>query len=302
MFLQPNPSRHCGFISIVGRPNVGKSSLLNALLGRKVSITCFKPQTTRYQILGIKTKDNMQTVYVDTPGMHTEVKKAFNRYLNKVASQSLIDVDAVIFVVEVLKWTHEDELVCQRLATLSCPIIVAVNKIDLLEDKQRLLPFLHKIREKLPQADFVPVSAKKQIQLLALENVVTGKLPVSEFYFPHDQCVNHSARFHVAEIIREKLMFFLQNELPYSLCVEIEKYEEQPKLLLIHALIWVEREGQKHIVIGKNGSMLHQIGVKARLELERFFDKKVGLKLWVKVKENWSFDARALQSLGMESL
>lgn len=292
--------KRCGFVAIVGRPNVGKSSLLNALLRQKVSIISFKPQTTRQSIMGIKTQDNVQVVYVDTPGIHLRAKKALNKQMNKSAKHAMIDVDAIIFVVEALKWTAEDDYVCKNIANKEAPLLVAVNKVDLIAQKEDLLPFVEKIAEKLPHAKIVPISVKEGVQLKTIEQWVDAQLPESEFYFPPDQTVNHSERFYVAEIIREKLMLFLKNEIPYSLCVEIEKLEEDDKLKRIEACIWVERESQKAIVIGEKGKMLREVGTRARKELETFYQKKVFLKLWVKVKDSWSDDIRALKSLGYE--
>lgn len=293
-----NRVTRCGFVAIVGRPNVGKSSLLNAILGKKISITCFKPQTTRHQILGIKTEGDIQTVYVDTPGIHLGSKKALNRHMNKVAHQALLDINVALFMVEALKWTEEDEYVCQLMQTLSCPVIVVINKIDLVKDKTQLLPFVKQLNEYLPNAIMLPISVKKHLQVPAIENLIHPHLPESAFYFPEDQTVNQTDKFHVAEIVREKLMHLLENELPYSLTVEIEKFDSQETIIHIHALIWVEREGQKGIVIGDKGMRLREVGIRARLDLERYFEKKINLKLWVKVKESWSDDMRALQSLG----
>lgn len=296
--IEETEETRCGFVAIVGRPNVGKSSLLNAILGKKVSITTYKPQTTRHQILGIKTLDNVQTVYVDTPGIHLGAKKALNRQMNKVAQQSLIDVNGVVFVVEALKWTPEDNLVCQMLKNETCPIIVALNKVDLVPNKQELLFFIQKLNDYLPQAQIVPISAKKGIQLDIIEQSVTNLLPLSSFYFPREQTVNHSERFYIAEIVREKLMCLLDKELPYAVTVEIETLEHQAKIVHINALIWVEREGQKGIIVGEKGTKLRDVGTRARHDLERYYGKKVCLKLWAKVKESWSDDVRALQSLG----
>lgn len=290
----------CGFVAIVGRPNVGKSSLLNAFLQQKVSITSFKPQTTRQSIMGIKTEGDTQIIYVDTPGIHLGAKKALNKQMNKAAKHALIDVDAIIFVVEALKWTSEDNYVCENIAKRKAPILVAVNKVDLVKQKDELLPFFEMIAQKLPQAKIVPVSAKKMIQLDEIEKWIDEKLLESPFYFPPDQIVNHGERFYIAEIIREKLMLLLKDELPYSLCVEIENLEDTEKLKRIEACIWVERESQKAIVIGEKGHQLREVGTRARLELETHFKKKVFLKLWVKVKESWSDDIRALKSLGYE--
>lgn len=289
---------YCGFIAILGRPNVGKSSLLNAILKQKVSITSFRPQTTRHQILGIKTFENKQTVYVDTPGIHQSARSALNRQMNKVAHQSLIDVNAVVFVIEALKWTHEDEYVCQLLQKLDCPIIIAINKIDLVPDKALLLAFMQKISAFLPKAEIVPLSVRKRMNVDEIEKLITGLLPESVFYFPEDQIMNHGEQFYTSEIVREKLMRFLENELPYATSVQIEKLERMPDIVHIHALIWVEREGQKRIVIGEKGHKLREIGTLAREDLERYYGTKVCLKLWVKVKEGWSDNTRELSNLG----
>ena len=218
--------------------------------------------------------------------------------MNKVAHQSLIDVNAVVFMVEALKWTLEDEHVCELVQKQSCPVIIAVNKVDLIAEKAKLLPFLQQLADSLPQAKIIPISVKKNMQIEAITNLISSYLPKSEFYFPREQIMNHSERFHIAEIIREKLMTLLDKELPYSLCVEIEKFERQNEIVHIDALIWAEREGQKCIIIGEKGNILKEVGSRARLDLEQFFGKKVFLKLWVKVKESWSDDARAVQSLG----
>lgn len=293
-----NSVTRCGFVAIVGRPNVGKSTLLNTLVGKKVSITSFRPQTTRLQILGIKTQGNVQTVFVDTPGIHLGNKKALNRYMNKTARQALIDVNAVIFVVEALKWTAEDQVVCQLLQSASCPIYIALNKIDLISDKEKLLPFMQQLQAKLPQAEIIPVSATKAMQIQVLDEAVKNCLPESVFYFPQDEFTNHSKYFYVSEIIREKLMRLLGKELPYASCVQVESIEDKDKIIHISALIWVEREGQKRIVIGEKGSKLKEIGQQARLDMERYFGKKVFLQLWVKVKEGWSEDPKTLEGLG----
>lgn len=287
----------CGFVAIVGRPNVGKSSLLNALLGQKVSITCFKPQTTRQSIMGIKTVDQAQTVYVDTPGIHMGGKKALNRQMNQAATQALIDVNAIIFVVEVFKWTAEDQAVCNKIAKHNVPILVAVNKVDQVRDKAMLLPFLQNIAKQLPMATIVPLSARKRTQLSAVEQWIDPLLPEGPFYFAEEQTMGHSESFHIAEVVREKLMYALDNELPYALYVNVEKLEETPTLKRIEACIWVERESQKGIVIGEGGKMLRDIGTWARQELERRFAKKIFIKLWVRVKSGWSDDKVLLSEL-----
>lgn len=289
---------YCGFIAIVGRPNVGKSSLLNAILGKKVSITSFRPQTTRNQILGIKTTHNRQVVYVDTPGIHLRAKKALNKQMNKIAHQSLIDVNAIVFVVEALQWTEEDEHIVKTIQNATCPVIMALNKIDLIQDKEQLLAFMQKMAQILPQAQIMPISARKRIQVSNLEKLCNDYIPLSVFYFPEDQQVNHSEQFHIAETVREKIMRSLAKEIPYACTVQIEKLEHLEKIIHAHALIWVEREGQKRVVIGEKGAMLKEIGTKAREDLERYFGKKVCLKMWVKVNESWSDNIRTLQSLG----
>lgn len=288
----------CGFVAIVGRPNVGKSTLLNVILGQKVSITSFKPQTTRHQILGIKTEQKKQTVYVDTPGIHHGAHKALNRQMNKVAHQAMLDVNAIIFVIEALKWTQEDDKVLKMVKEHSAPIMIAINKIDLVKEKAQLLAFMQEISEKLPQAEMVPFSAKRSQQIDVIESWVDQYIPMSPFYFPEDQLFNHTERFHLSEIIREKLMRQLSQELPYAIDVQIEALEHQDRIVHIHALIYAEREGQKPIIVGKKGQMLRDIGTKSREEMERFYGKKVCLKLWVKVKEGWSDNRHALQEMG----
>ncbi len=289
---------HCGFIAIVGRPNVGKSSLLNNILGKKISITSFRPQTTRYQILGIKTEGSRQVVYVDTPGIHLRAKKALNRQMNKIAHQSLIDVNAIVFVVEAMHWTDEDEHICKSIQNATCPIILALNKIDLVANKAQLLSFMEKVSAFLPNAQIVPISVKKRLQVTEIEKLCNTYIPKSPFYFPEDQNMNHSEQFHISEIVREKIMRLLEKEIPYSCSVQIEKLEHKDNIIHIHSLIWVEREGQKRVVIGEKGAKLKEIGTKAREDLERHYGKKVCLKLWVKVNESWSDNMHALHSLG----
>ncbi len=296
--MSSSQDTRCGFVAIVGRPNVGKSSLLNMILGKKLSITSFRPQTTRQQILGIHTENETQTIYVDTPGFQLGAKSVFTKQMNKAAKQALKDVDVVIFVVEALKWTEEDSAVLELIQGVSCPQIVAINKIDLIEDKTRLLRFIEKISTDLPHAQIVPISAIDQIQTRLIAEKVVEHLPQSPFYFPPDQMTNRSENFILAELIREKLMILLEAELPYSVCVEIEKVEQQEKIVHIQALIWTEREGQKRIIIGEKGSKLKQIGTRARHDLEQHLQKKVFLKLWVKVKA-WSNSAIELKNLGL---
>ena len=288
----------CGFVALVGRPNVGKSTLLNRLLGQKISITSRKPQTTRHSLLGIKTTDTAQFAYVDTPGLHVKEKKAMNRYMNRAAAAVLGDVDAVVLVVEAGRWTDEDENVLRRLKMLSTPVVLAVNKADRVKDKASLLPQLAELSEKMDFAEIVPLSALKGDNTDRLEQAVRGLLPGSVALFPEDQITDRTERFLAAELVREKLMRRLGQELPYALTVEIEQFKDRGEMVEIAALIWVEREGQKKIIIGKGGSGLREVGREARTEMETLFGRKVFLQLWVKVKEGWSDDERALRSLG----
>ena len=295
----------CGYVALVGRPNVGKSTLLNRILGQKISITCKKPQTTRHQIMGIHTEGEVQTIYVDTPGMHLAEgtrDKAINHYMNDAAKQALRDVDLVVFLIDRTKWMPEDELVLQRLTHLKCPVILAINKVDWLEDKSSLLPFIEEISKKRDFELILPISALNGKQVDSLVKEIEQRLPEGEHFYPEDQVTDRSLRFLAAELVREKIMRQLGEELPYSATVEIEQFKQQGAVLHIHALIMVEREGQKKIIIGDKGSQLKLIGRDARLDMEKAFDSKVMLNLWVKVKSNWSDDARALKSLGYTGL
>jgi GTP-binding protein Era len=288
----------CGYVAIVGRPNVGKSTLLNHILGQKLAITSRKPQTTRHNMLGIKTEDNVQAIYVDTPGLHKQNDKALNRYMNKTASAALKDVDVVVFVVDRTRWTEEDQLVLERLQYVQGPLLIAVNKADRLEDKTELLPHLEWLAQQLPNAEVVPISALHGQNLDTLERLVAERLPESEHFFPEDQITDRSSRFLAAELVREKIMRQLGAELPYQVTVEIEDFKQEGRILHIHALILVEREGQKKIIIGEKGERIKRIGQEARQDMEVLFDSKVMLNLWVKVKGGWSDDERALHSLG----
>ena len=288
----------CGYVALVGRPNVGKSTLLNRLLGQKLSITADKPQTTRHRIVGIKTIADAQLLYVDTPGLHLQANKAMNRYLNRAASSALHEVDVVAFVVEAQKWTDEDQAVVDRLTQLSVPVFAVVNKIDRVRDKGALLPFLKTLSERFGFAEIVPVSAQDGSNLERLEQALKERLPEGEAVYDADQLTDRPSRFIAAELIREKLTRRLQRELPYALTVEIEQFKEQDGVLHIDGLIWVERDSQKSIVIGKGGAMLKEVGRQARADMEKTFGAKVFLRLWVKAKEGWSDDERALRSLG----
>ena len=292
--------RRCGYVAIVGRPNVGKSTLLNHLLGQKISITSRKPQTTRHQVLGIKTRDNYQIVFVDTPGLHMNAGKAINRYMNRAASSAIRDVDLVVFVVDRTAWTEEDAVVLEQIRQAAPPVMLVVNKVDLIADKAELLPHLQLLATKADFAAILPVSALRQHNVDALEEQILKRLPESEYFFPEDQITDRSQRFLAAEIVREKIMRQLGDELPYAIAVEIEEFAQEGEILHISAIIYVERKGQKKILIGDKGSRLRTIGSDARRDMESLFDSKVMLRLWVKVKSGWSDDERALRSLGYD--
>lgn len=290
----------CGYVALVGRPNVGKSTILNRLVGQKISITSRRPQTTRHRILGIKTDDQAQIVFVDTPGLHSRQPRAMNRYLNRAATDSLRDVDVVLFVVEGTRWNEDDDWVLEKLRPLSCPVMLVVNKTDRVEDKETLLPWLQQLAAKRDFAELIPVCARSGDNLEALEAAVRKRLPEAPPFFPEDQVTDRSERFLAAELVREKLFRKLGEEIPYGLTVEIESFKTEGAMLHIHALIWVEKSGHKPIVIGKNGALLKAVGQEAREDMQKAFDRKVFLRLWVKVKEGWADDERALRSLGYQ--
>ncbi|WP_340681119.1 GTPase Era [Paraglaciecola sp.] len=290
---------HCGMIAIVGRPNVGKSTLLNKLLGQKVSITSRKPQTTRHRIMGIDTEEQFQAIYVDTPGLHIEEKRAINRFMNRAASSSIADVGLVLFLVEGTKWTDDDQMVLTKIQQNNVPCWLIVNKSDNVKDKETMLPHLRWLGEQYKFDKIMPVSAKTGKNVEELRSLVQQSLPESEFYFPEDYITDRSSRFMASEIIREKLMRFTGDELPYSVTVEIEQFLLSDNgMYRINGLILVERDSQKAMVIGKGGQRLKTIGAEARKDMEALFDAKVFLELWVKVKSGWADDERALRSLG----
>jgi GTP-binding protein Era len=294
--------RRCGYVAIVGRPNVGKSTLLNHLLGQKISITSRKPQTTRHQVLGIKTEANHQVIFVDTPGLHQAADKAINRYMNRAATSALRDVDVVVFVVDRTAWTDEDRMVLERVKATGLPTVLVVNKVDLLSDKSVLLPHLRQLEEEGDFAAIVPLSALRHHNVEVLEREIIRFLPESDYFFPEEQITDRSQRFLAAEIVREKIMRQLGDELPYAITVEIEEFSAEDGVLHIAALIFVERKGQKKILIGEKGARLRSIGTDARRDMELLFDSKVMLRLWVKVKTGWSDDERALRSLGYDDV
>ncbi len=271
---------------------------MNHILGQKISITSSKPQTTRHRILGIKTDERSQTIYVDTPGLHLKAQKAMNRYMNRAATSSLENVELILFVVDVHRWTEEDENVLKRVKAQGTPVVLVVNKIDQIKDKEELLPLLQELSSKMDFAAVIPLSALKGANVSDLEKIVYNALPQGEPIFPEEYVTDRTERFLAAELVREKLMRSLGKELPYATTVEIEQFKEEEGLLRIIALIWVERQSQKKIVIGKGGERLKEIGRMARIDMERLFGEKVFLQLWVKVKEGWSDNERILSSLG----
>ena len=294
----------CGFAALAGRPNVGKSTLLNTLLGRKVSIVSPKPQTTRTRIHGVLNQPGRQIVFVDLPGIHAQQKRAMNRYMNRTAISSLADVDVNLFVVEALRWTDEDERVLAALQQAGLPVLLLINKVDRAQPRVRLLPYIEEISRKAGFAEVVPISATRPASLERLPEIIARHLPEQPRIFPEEQVTDSPDHFMAAELIREKLMLRLQEELPYGLVVQIEGMgdsEDEPGKLVVQAVIWVERAGQKAIVIGKGGELLKEVGRAARLDLNRHFGQKVHLELWVKVKEGWSDDENAMRKFGYES-
>ena len=288
-----------GYVAIIGRPNVGKSTLINRVLGQKLCITSRRPQTTRHRILGIKTDDDSQLIYVDTPGLHIDDKKAMNRYMNRAAASSIDDVDVILFVVDGMNWTDEDEKVLERLkVSAKAPVILVINKMDKLADKEVMLPHIKKLSAQFEYANVFPISARKGINLDELEKQIKKLVPEGELIFPEDQITDRSSRFLAAELVREQLFRHLGQELPYSITVEIEQFDDEKDLYRIGAVIYVERDGQKAIVIGKKGDLLKSVGKDARIEMQSLFGHKVFLRLWVKVREGWGDNERMLKNLG----
>ena len=292
---------HCGHVALVGRPNVGKSTLLNALLGQKVSIVTSRPQTTRHRVLGISDSPAGQIAFLDTPGMHQGHKRALNRAMNRTAGAALGEADLAVFVVEALKWTDEDEMALARVLQAERPVIAVINKVDRARPRERLLPYIARLAERAPFLAVVPVSALRADNLEPLRQAILAALPEGERLYPQGQLTDRSEQFRIAELIREKLTAELVEELPYGVAVELESYQElDDGRIEVGAVIWVDREGQKPIVIGAAGERLKRIGRAARLELNTLFGRRYHLTLWVKVRENWADDARALRQLEVE--
>jgi len=290
----------CGFAALVGRPNVGKSTLLNALIGQKLSIVTPRPQTTRHRVLGLHEDAAAQIAFVDTPGIHHGAKRALNRAMNRTAATVLADADVCVFVLEALQWTREEDLVLEHLVRSGRPVVAAVNKVDKIHPRERLLPFLAELAHRHAFAEIVPVSATRHVNLAPLISAITKLLPVSPPLFPSGQVTDRDLGFRISELIREKLTLELDQELPYGIAVEVEAMGHDEGQLNVAAAIWVDRAGQKPIVIGAGGERLKRVGRKARLELNHLLGERLHLTLWVKVRESWADSARALSELGLE--
>jgi GTP-binding protein Era len=291
----------CGLVAVIGRPNVGKSTLINAVMGRKVSIVTAKPQTTRHRILAVHTTDEAQIVFVDTPGLHRKAGKAMNRLMNRTAAHALADADVVLFVSDATRWTDEDDDVLKRLKKVRAPVLAVINKVDRVAPKEKLLELIAAMAARREFAEIVPVSALKRDNLDGLMALLPGFLPESPPLFPEHMHTDRSREFHAAELIREKLTLMLHQELPYGLTVQIERYLEDDQGVTINAIIWVERDSQKGIVVGKGGAVLKRVGRAARLELSEQLGRRVHLELWVKVKSNWADSEKDLAGFGYES-
>ena len=291
----------CGFVAVIGRPNVGKSTLINTLLGQKISIVTPKPQTTRHRILAVHSEPDSQIIFIDTPGLHRGSGKAMNRLMNRTAANALAEADVVLFVSEAGRWTREDQDVLQRLQSCNTPAIALLNKIDKVQPRERLLQALSDSSARHDFAEIMPISARKGDNLDRLLALLPEYLPLSPPLFPHDMLTDRSEIFRAAEVIREKLTLSLSQELPYGLTVQIEQYLRESKGIAINAIVWVERDSQKGIVVGKGGSLLKKIGRAARLELKAQLGQPVHLELWVKVKDNWADSEKELQSLGYDA-
>jgi len=296
--MAPEIVNRCGYVAIIGRPNVGKSTLLNRILGLKLAITSHKAQTTRHSILGIHTRDTGQALFVDTPGIHQRGGSALNRYLNRTARTVIGDVNLVLFVVEALRFNQEDEKALHAIADAGAPVIAVVNKVDMVADKERLFPYLEGLAARHGFLHVVPISAARGTQVERLAALVIASLPAGDNIYPDDQLTDRSERFLAAELMREQLTQRYGNELPYRTTVEIERFIDEGGRYHIDALIWVEREGQKAIIIGSRGEALKAAASQARLEMQKLFDCTVHLEVWVKVKKSWSSDEAALASLG----
>lgn len=291
---------YCGYIALVGRPNVGKSTLLNHILQQKISITSRKPQTTRHSILGIRTQGDYQYVYVDTPGIHTGTKKTINRMMNKTATNVLSDVDAIVFLVDGTHWKEEDEYALSLIKRVDVPCILVINKIDKITDKSTLLPWIKEMEQRHPFITIIPISAKTGLQVEALQEELESMMPEGPHLFGAGQTTDRPVQFLCAELLREKVFRLSGQELPYSTTIDIESFKEEENLIHIHALIMVDKPNHKRMLIGDKGSKLKEIASRARIDMEKLLNKKVFLQCWVKVKSGWSDDERLLKQLGYD--
>lgn len=295
-----NDTQYCGFIAIVGRPNVGKSTLLNHILGTKVSITSRRPQTTRERILGVKTDGQHQFVFIDTPGVYATQASEMDRCLQQSALTALKMVDMIVFVVEVGQWKPADIWLYEQVKKIKCPHLLVVNKIDRLDDPAEVLPFIETMQTRMDVEASIPLSALKSLQVDVLLNTLKERLPAHPFCFPEDQLTDRSDVFYIAETVREKLFRILGQELPYAMAVSVDDIKQKKKHKDIFATIWVEKDSQKAIVIGNKGARIKQIGTQARVDIEAYLKSKVNLQLWVKVKRGWTKDKASLQSFGID--
>ena len=295
-----NKEHRCGFVAVVGRPNVGKSTLINAIIGRKISIVSPKPQTTRHRILAVHNERDSQTVFVDTPGLHLNANKAMNRMMNRTAANALLDADLVLLVCEADRWTTEDEAVLARVRESGKPTMVLLNKIDRIKQKEELLGLIAAMSERFQFLEILPLSARNGENLERLLSLLPEQLPVSPPLFPDDMVSDRNDMFRAAELIREKLTLELRHELPYGLTVQIERFDDEAEGISMHAVIWVERDSQKGIVVGKGGALLKKIGTQARIELKRNYGRPVHLEMWVKVRDNWADSDKDLAQLGYD--
>lgn len=291
----------CGLVAVIGRPNVGKSTLINSVMGRKVSIVTAKPQTTRHRILAVHTAEKEQIIFVDTPGLHRQSGKAMNKLMNRTAANALADADLIFFVSDATRWTSEDDDVLKRLESAHAPVIALLNKIDKIHPREKLLDRIASMSARFEFAEIVPISAMKNDNLDHLMEMIPAFLPESPPLFPEDMKTDRSDEFHISEIVREKLTLMLHQEMPYGLTVQVERMLQEKNGVTINAVIWVERDSQKGIAVGKNGSVLKKVGRSARLDIEKLLGQRVFLELWVKVKTNWADNEKDLMSLGYEA-
>ena len=291
----------CGLVAVIGRPNVGKSTLINSVMGRKVSIVTAKPQTTRHRILAVHTAEKEQIIFVDTPGLHRQTGKAMNKLMNRTAANALADADLIFFVSDATRWTTEDDDVLRRLESAHAPVIALLNKIDKIHPREKLLDSIASMSARFEFAEIVPISAMKNDNLDHLMEMIPAFLPESPPLFPEDMKTDRSDEFHISEIVREKLTLMLHQEMPYGLTVQVERMLQEKNGVTINAVIWVERDSQKGIAVGKNGSVLKKVGRSARLDIEKLLGQRVFLELWVKVKTNWADNEKDLMSLGYEA-